>query len=130
MSCPSFFNAQTIAAMEAEWSVFCEQRKAGIEEIKQLRLRVAEEESRKQLERANEREKEAAEGDVEMVGDVGVAKPTADRTEEEVKPTEDGGKATAKVADMEVDEVTPPPDDTREERHEEPVGDDDDAVEY
>jgi hypothetical protein len=120
--------AQFTEAAEKEWHAFREERTAGVEEVSQLRQRVAEEEARKRIEREKEKEIEAETADVdkEMVTD---QPETKTAPAEEIKPA-DEEKPTAE-AEMEVDDVAPPAqEENKEERKDEPIGDDDDAVEY
>ena len=103
-----------------------------MEEIRQLRQRVAEEEARKRSERESEMEIEkAADADNEMATDEPMSKP---EPIEEAKSV-DGDKPKA-VEDMEVDVGAPSThEDAKEESREEhaaaaAAADDEDAVEY
>lgn len=109
---------QVMEATEKEWEAFREERISGIEEIKLLRQRVAEEEARQRKEREANKE----EGGDERIEE--------DREAEEVKEPDSA---------MEIDEAPRhesegPKEDSRElERKDEPAvmqADDEDAVEY
>jgi len=110
-------------AAEREWDLFKEERTAGIDEINQLRHRVAEEEAKSKSERTE------TQGQAEM--ETNSQPPSAI----EEKPASPLSALAPKDSSMDVDEVPP----TKEEesrsspKKEEPVpmqADDDDAVEY
>ncbi|THH12704.1 hypothetical protein EW146_g7449 [Bondarzewia mesenterica] len=126
-------------AAEAEWSHFRDERTAGIEEVRTLRSRVAEEESRKKAEREANKQ-QVKEGDME---------PETEAQRRDEPPAEPSPEKHD--AAMEVDEppaaanggvVAEPKDEARNEpgkpaavpeRKDEPapmLADDDDAVEY
>ncbi|KAI9573170.1 hypothetical protein HD554DRAFT_2059529 [Boletus coccyginus] len=109
--------AEVTEAAEKEWAAFREERTAGIEEIKELRRRVAEEDIRRKREREQSPKEEG--GDKEMVEE-----PQASRRESAPQPD----------ADMEVDEeIRPEPESAESERKDDSGGmraDDEDAVEY
>lgn len=81
--------AQVAEAAEKEWEEFKVERTAGIEEISRLRQRVAEEETRKKIERRDEPE----EGDAKMAVEGGGE-----------KPSDAGEKAQNGEAKMDVDD--------------------------
>ncbi|KAI0737244.1 hypothetical protein C8Q80DRAFT_1214400 [Daedaleopsis nitida] len=127
--------AEVHEAAEKEWDAFKEERTAGIEEITQLRQRVAEEESRKQSERREAAPGEGEGGDVKMAVEGEEKVLTQDKDEEgkmdvddgaekkeEAKEGEDKEEKQEKSAgkDEKKGEVTPTP----------APGYDDDAVEY
>ena len=111
---------------EKEWQSFREERTAGIEEIKALRQRVAEEEARKKKDKEITKDEEAEDKDMTVEGDT---RPTRPKTDPE--PT-----APAPSTEMDVDDG--PAKESKEtsgdsERKEDSVpmlADDDDAVEY
>jgi len=109
--------AEVTEAAEKEWAAFREERTAGIEEIKQLRQRVAEEDARRKKEREQAPKEEAE--DKEMV---------EESQESKREP------ATQPDADMEVDEeIRPELESADSERKDNSGGmraDDEDAVEY
>jgi hypothetical protein len=108
---------QVTEAAEKEWAAFREERTAGIEEIKQLRRRVAEEDAH----RTKEREQASKEE--------GEDKEMAEEAQESKREP-----ATQPDADMEVDEeIRPEPESADSERKDDSGGmraDDEDAVEY
>ena len=108
---------QVTEAAEKEWAAFREERTAGIEEIKQLRQRVAEEDAHRKKEREQAPKEEGE--DKEMV---------EESQESKREP------ATQPDADMEVDEeLRPEPESADSERKDdsgEMRADDEDAVEY
>lgn len=108
---------QVTEAAEKEWAAFREERTAGIEEIKELRRRVAEEDVRRKKEREQAPKEEG--GDKEVVEE-----PQESRRESAPQPD----------ADMEVDEeIRPEPEFAESERKDDSGGmraDDEDAVEY
>lgn len=104
-------------AAESEWSTFREERTAGIDEIKELRLRVADEDARRRKEKKDETEadeKTQVNKDEEMASEE--PKPT------ELKAEERDSKAEEKTEEMEVDVGTKEESGMR--------ADDEDAVEY
>jgi hypothetical protein len=104
-------------AAESEWSTFREERTAGIDEIKELRLRVADEDARRRKEKKDETEadeKAHINKDEEMVSDE--PKPSESKAEERDSKTEE------KTEEMEVDVGTKEESGMR--------ADDEDAVEY
>ncbi|KIK91881.1 hypothetical protein PAXRUDRAFT_830468 [Paxillus rubicundulus Ve08.2h10] len=115
--------AEVTEAIEKEWLAFCEERTAGIEEIKQLRQRVSEEDTRRKKER-----EAAGKGEGE----------DKEMTEETDEPHRD--PIPQPDAEMEVDEGVKPesaPETRKEsaepERKDESAAmqaDDEDAVEY
>lgn len=108
---------QVTEATEKEWAAFREERAAGVEEIKQLRRRVAEDEIRRKKEREQAPKEE--DEDKEMVEE-----PQEFKREPAPQPD----------ADMEVDEEPKPePELAESERKDDSGGmqaDDEDAVEY
>jgi hypothetical protein len=108
---------------EKEWQAFHEERTAGVEEMKQLRQRAVEEETRSRSERGSSKQRDS-EDEQEMAIDE-VKTDLADQT----KPS-DGEKHAADHG-MEVDDAPRPSyDENKEERKDEQAGYDDDAVEY
>ncbi|KAG8220467.1 hypothetical protein J3R82DRAFT_3162 [Butyriboletus roseoflavus] len=110
--------AEVTEATEKEWAAFREERVAGVEEIKRLRRRVAEEEVHRKKEREQAPKEE--DEDKEMV---------EERQESKREP------APQPDADMEVDdeEPKPEPESAESERKDDLGGmqaDDEDAVEY
>lgn len=108
---------QVSEAVEKEWAAFCEERTAGIGEIKQLRRRVAEEDTRRKMERE---ESSKEEGEDKVMAEESL------NSKREPAPQPD--------ADMEVDEeLKPEPELAESERKDDSGGmraDDEDAVEY
>lgn len=108
---------QVSEAAEKEWVAFSEERIAGIEEIKQLRRRVAEEDACRKKERGESSKEE--DEDKEMA---------------EESPESKREPAPQPDADMEVDEESKPePEPAEPERKDDSGGmraDDEDAVEY
>jgi len=103
--------AEVTEAAEKEWSLFVEERTAGIEEIKQLRQKVAEEEARKKSDKAPEKD--------EMDADA----------------PHDESALASKDTDMEIDDGSATKGSTAatvepESKEESAAMDDDDAVEY
>jgi hypothetical protein len=110
----TLFYRQFDIAAKAGWLAFREEREAGIEAIKQLRQRVADEEIRKTTEQSKDQE----------------AEPANDMNTDEVTPTAtvtdmQNTDSTAELT-MEVDDTSP----LSEDRKEEQLGEGDDAVEY
>ncbi|KAJ8594252.1 hypothetical protein M405DRAFT_809448 [Rhizopogon salebrosus TDB-379] len=111
-------------AAESEWFTFREERTAGIDEIKQLRERVAEEDARRKKEKKEEVEvveKPQVTKDEEMPSEE--SKPSESKAEEsDSRAEEKTEERESKAEDMEVDAGT----------KEEAVmrADDEDAVEY
>ncbi|KAG2739384.1 hypothetical protein P692DRAFT_20882143 [Suillus brevipes Sb2] len=104
-------------AAESEWSTFREERIAGIDEIKELRLRVADEDARRRKEKKDETEadeKTQVNKDEEMASEE--LKPS------ELKAEERDSKTEEKTEEMEVDVGTKEESGMR--------ADDEDAVEY
>lgn len=124
------FTLQVKEAAENEWNMFKDERTSGVEEISQLRQRVAEEQERKKAERLSRNEPEPeAEADKEMV-------PQSEEATALVKPKDDvqmdvddtAAETKPKQEEIVAKEVPAEP-----EVKEEPVAmqaDDDDAVEY
>jgi hypothetical protein len=116
--------AEVQEAVDKEWSAFCAERSAGIEEIKHLRQRVVEAEERRKAERAADKDAEPSVGltdDAAMENKPGTQEPEQD-VEMQVE-TEGVGKEVKDDSEGTLD-----PD-----RKDEPVpiqADDDDAVEY
>ncbi|KAF8161512.1 hypothetical protein B0H34DRAFT_701244 [Crassisporium funariophilum] len=114
--------AEVTDAAEKEWQLFHEERATGIEEIHQLRLRVAEEESKRKTDKQLEKDKMETDAPAQ-----GEELPPSEKVEEK------NGVDSSKDVDMDVDESA-----TKEEtrvsepdKKDEPVqADDDDAVEY
>lgn len=108
---------QVTEAAEKEWAAFREERAAGIEEIKQLRQRVAEEDARRRKEREQTSKDEIE--DKEMADE-------PQESKRELAPQPEG--------EMEVDdEIRPEPETAESERKDDLGGmraDDEDAVEY
>ena len=106
-------------AAEKEWKVFRDERSAGIDEISELRERVAAEEARRKTERSD---KTAASQEDTPMGTEGDEKPAvAASNNGDVKMEVDGGKPQdEKSAAVKEEKTTPTPG----------PGDDDDAVEY
>ena len=104
-------------ATEKEWEAFREERSAGVDEIKQLRERVAEEESRRKTERGSEAAKDDVAMSVTSEGDTKVH-----NGDDDGKMDVDEGRRDEKPAATKdkKDDGTPTP----------APGDDDDAVEY
>ncbi|PPQ97712.1 hypothetical protein CVT26_001902 [Gymnopilus dilepis] len=126
--------AEVAEAAEKEWELFREERAAGIEEIKQLRQRVAEEEARRKSEKSQEDKEEQ---DAEMTAQDEPPSATGDG--------EGGGgtKPESKDVEMDVDESSAPQTadkdkdsegdkkDKGEKKEDSTMqGDDEDAVEY
>jgi hypothetical protein len=112
---------QVKEASEKEWEMFKDERAAGVEEIKGLRQRVAEEQERRKAERESRGE---AEPDKEMapVNDSPTAEKSKDRMDVDDTPAE-----TAAAKDESKDATAEP------DAKDEPaamLADDDDAVEY
>ena len=115
-------------AAEKEWEEFKEERAAGIDEINQLRERVAEEESRRKAERRETVDEN--DGDAKMDGDSPVEGDKARNGEGQngdVKMQVDDGAETEKTTEKERQEVAK--EDKKREATPTP-GYDDDAVEY
>ena len=108
---------QVKEATEKEWEAFREERSAGVDEIKQLRERVAEEESRRKTERGSEAAKDDVAMSVTSEGDTKVH-----NGDDDGKMDVDEGRRDEKPAATKdkKDDGTPTP----------APGDDDDAVEY
>ncbi|KII95445.1 hypothetical protein PLICRDRAFT_34307 [Plicaturopsis crispa FD-325 SS-3] len=129
----SFINrrkADVKDAAEKEWEEFRTERTAGIEEISQLRQRVAEEEARKKADR--EAQSAAAAVDKEMTSEETPAAGESNKTSEpETREPEPSHEA-----EMEVDESPAekePPREVAERKDEPPAppqADEDDALEY
>ncbi|EIW53898.1 uncharacterized protein TRAVEDRAFT_131947 [Trametes versicolor FP-101664 SS1] len=130
--------AEVKEAAEAEWEAFKTERAAGVEEINQLRQRVAEEESRKKTERpeGDDKPSEPAAPDAPMaVEEEKPAAPPASAPEEtgettmdvdDAKPAE-SQPAEAKAGGESKEDAAP----KKTEAPSAPAaGDDDDAVEY
>lgn len=104
-------------AAEKEWAAFREERTVGIEEIKHIRQRVSEEDTRRKKERAQSVTEEAE--DKEMAEEPQESKP-----EPAPQPT----------ADMDVDDESKPELESAESERKDDSGDmradDEDAVEY
>ncbi|KAG9312257.1 hypothetical protein JVU11DRAFT_7559 [Chiua virens] len=104
--------AEVTGAAEREWEAFRDERTSGIEEIKQFRQRVTEEEARRKRERED----------------------TAKAESEDKEMAEESSEFRHLDADMEVDEEPKPePESAESERKDESGGmraDDEDAVEY
>jgi hypothetical protein len=115
---------QVKEAAESEWSTFREERTAGIDEIKQFRQRVAEEDARRKKEKKEEvetDEKVQVNKDEEMTSEE--SKPSDSKAEERDSTAEEKTEEReSKAEDMEVDAGA----------KEELVmrADDEDAVEY
>jgi hypothetical protein len=116
--------SQVQEAVDKEWSAFCTERSAGIEEIKQLRQRVVEADERRKSERAAEKD---AEPPVELADDGAIeTKPGAREPEQDVEMQVDAEDVGKEVKDDSEGTLDP-------DRKDEPVpiqADDDDAVEY
>lgn len=95
-------------AAEKEWAAFHEERKAGIEEITQLRQRVVLEESRKKTEREVEQTSGTTIGADVKMNDDDEAGAEADGTPLQAKPKSGSGEAPSdrvpQPKDMEVDD--------------------------
>ncbi|KAG1788377.1 uncharacterized protein HD556DRAFT_1404236 [Suillus plorans] len=111
-------------AAESEWSTFRGERTAGIDEIKELRLRVADEDARKKKEKKDEieaDEKNQINKDEEMTSEE--PKTSESKTEERDSKTEaKSEERESKTEEMEVDVGTKEESGMR--------ADDEDAVEY
>jgi hypothetical protein len=110
---------QVSEAAENEWSAFRQERTAGIEEISQLRQRVAKEEEQ------SKRAMKESEPDQEITADDTAEKTEAPEPHHDVGMDVDDGVAVSETKE-EIKEVA-------EDRRDEPVpiqADDDDAVEY
>ena len=116
---------QVREAAEKEWELFSEERSAEIEEVSQLRQRVAEEEARRK------NDKEPQQDEVEMAHDDD-APPSA---------VTDAAGSQTKGAEMDVDDAPTAPSSKEQSKSAPPEGekkdepaampaDDDDAVEY
>lgn len=131
---------QVKEAAEKQWETFKAERTTGVEDISQLRQRVAQEEDRKKGERKGANGG-AEEQDVKMDSDE-AKEPTQTNTEPEVKKEE---PAQQNGMHMEVDDENPAPqkqevkqeaskseskDATAATMMETSAGDEDDAVEY
>ena len=116
--------AQVKEAAESEWLAFREERTAGIDEIKQLRERVAEEDARRKKEKKDEieiDEKTHVNKDEEMTSEE--SKPSDSKAEEhDSKADEKSEEPEPKAEDMEVDAGAKEESAMR--------ADDEDAVEY
>jgi len=117
--------AEVKDAAEKEWDAFKIERTLGVEEINQLRLRVAEEQERKKAERLSRNEPENE--DKEMVPQIDEAAPVKPKDDVEMD-VDDTAAETKSKEDIVTKEVPAEP-----EVKEEPAAmqaDDDDAVEY
>jgi hypothetical protein len=115
--------AEVKEAAEKEWDAFKNERTTGVEEISQLRQRVAEEQERKKAERQSQAELDA---DKEMVPESDQPAPV--KPKEEVQMDVDDTAETRAKEDTVAKEAPAEP-----EVKEEPTAmqaDDDDAVEY
>jgi hypothetical protein len=124
MLTPSFV-LQVKDAAEKEWDAFKIERTLGVEEINQLRQRVAEEQERKKAERLSRNEPESE--DKEMVPQIDEAAPIKPKDDVEMD-VDDTTAETKPKEDIVTKEVPAEP-----EVKEEPAAmqaDDDDAVEY
>lgn len=128
---------QVKEAAEAEWEAFKTERAAGVEEINQLRQRVAEEESRKKTDRpeGDDKPSEPAAPDAPMaVEEEKPAAPPASAPEngettmdvDDAKPAESQPVETKAGGESKEDATTKKP----EAPSAPAAGDDDDAVEY
>ncbi|KAL6304958.1 hypothetical protein BKA93DRAFT_731935 [Sparassis latifolia] len=148
--------AEVKEATEKEWVAFREERTAGVEEITQLRQRVAEEDARKKLERGVEPEAgerpgaptAAADKDAVMAtedstgGDVSSSTANRPETQDAPRPEREAGMevdkdeavpATAAPSAVETAKEVVQVQVQQQEHKEEPApmhADDDDAVEY
>ncbi|CAA7260373.1 unnamed protein product [Cyclocybe aegerita] len=114
--------AEVSEAAEKEWQAFSEERRAGIEEINQLRQRVAEEEARKKAGRSEKKD--------EMETDA----PTREESRSASHPAT---SIKDKGTDMDVDDGpgtakgdSKGPTEEKKEEHSGAPADDDDVVEY
>lgn len=115
---------QVSEAAEKEWELFSEERSTGIEEVNQLRQRVAEEEAR----RRNDKEPQQVEVDMAHDDDAPASAVT------------DAAGSQTKGAEMDVDDAPTAPSSKEQSKSAPPEGekkdepampaDDDDAVEY
>ncbi|KAG1767464.1 hypothetical protein EV702DRAFT_980088 [Suillus placidus] len=123
----TFLEKRTIKvkeAAESEWSTFRGERTAGIDEIKELRLRVADEDARRKKEKKDETEADEkihVNKDEQMTSDE--SKPSESKAEERDSKTEEKTEEReSKAEEMEVDVSTKEESGMR--------ADDEDAVEY
>lgn len=117
---------QVQEAAEKEWESFKNERAAGVEEISQLRQRVAEEQERKKAERLSRQETENN-NDKEMVPKIEEAASV--KPKDDVQMDVDDAAADMKPKEEMVTKEVPAEPETKEE----PAAmqaDDDDAVEY
>jgi len=123
----SFINrrkTQVVEAAEQEYSAFLDERSKGVEDILELRRRVAEEDERKKDER-QEKEKDAMDADL--------ASMPADKDKTDVPEVEMDVDAEGAVESKESKESENAPMETekdQEEKKDEMQADDEDAVEY
>ena len=115
---------QVKEAAESEWSTFRGERTAGIDEIRQLRQRVAEEDARRKMEKKEETdadEKSQVNKDEDMTSEE--SKPSDSKAEEHDSKTEEKTEEReSKAEEMEVDVGAKEESGMR--------ADDEDAVEY
>ncbi|KIK05801.1 hypothetical protein K443DRAFT_674861 [Laccaria amethystina LaAM-08-1] len=115
--------AEVREAAEKEWDLFREERTTGIDEIAQLRQRVAEEEARRKTERAADKEDAVMDAEPQLEGAASAPTPSL------------GGPSalpTTREVDMDVDDEagTKQADQEKKEDSASMQADDDDAVEY
>jgi hypothetical protein len=121
--------------IETEWQSFREERTQGIEEINQLRQRVAEEESRKKLDnKENGVEQDSSVPQEPAVSTSASSNPKQDinddahmQVDEPVKNSAQEGNKDDSTATIETANSEP---DRKEEQSAPPQADEDDAVEY
>ena len=113
---------QVREAAEKEWDLFREERTTGIDEIAQLRQRVAEEEARRKTERAADKEDAVMDTEPQLEGAASAPTPL------EVPPA----LPTTREVDMDVDDegVSKQAEQEKKEDSASMQADDDDAVEY
>lgn len=114
---------QVREAAEKEWDLFRDERTTGIDEIAQLRQRVAEEEARRKTERAADKEDAVMDTDPQLEGAASAPTPSLERP---------SALPTTREADMDVDDEGGSKQAEQEKKEDSASmqADDDDAVEY